>query len=218
MHRRSSDAKGWVCAAANVFQNVTLCATVLPVEREELERTLLRVPVPSTPFEHLAVRCFMCDSLMAVISHELVNRSPTTVHDVFSFIASVRLIPNPVPRFAQLLKSICLAPSNENDSLANKLSTRLETQYGLRVTARGIAKEYQMSRAQLERMCSRSFGMPFHRYLTGVRVRHGLKLVTNGMKVEAAAMSVGYKSKKDFYRAVRLLTGKTPGEWRRKDS
>jgi methylphosphotriester-DNA--protein-cysteine methyltransferase len=35
------------------------------------------------------------------------------------------------------------------------------------------------------------------------------------MKIEAAAPAVGYKSKKDFYRAVRLHTGLTPGQLRR---
>jgi transcriptional regulator GlxA family with amidase domain len=36
------------------------------------------------------------------------------------------------------------------------------------------------------------------------------------LKVEAVAIDVGYRSKKDFYRIVRVRLGCTPGELRRR--
>jgi methylphosphotriester-DNA--protein-cysteine methyltransferase len=49
---------------------------------------------------------------------------------------------------------------------------------------------------------------------TPVRVAHGLDLVSTGTKIEAAGLAVGYKSKKDFCRAVQQRVGCTPAQFR----
>jgi methylphosphotriester-DNA--protein-cysteine methyltransferase len=53
------------------------------------------------------------------------------------------------------------------------------------------------------------FGLDISDYITRRRVDEGLQLVRSGVSVEAAAMNVGYKSKRHFYSAVRKLTGTT---------
>jgi AraC family transcriptional activator of mar-sox-rob regulon/AraC family mar-sox-rob regulon transcriptional activator len=100
-------------------------------------------------------------------------------------------------------------------SLADTIGARLESELPRYLTASEIAAEYRLRRAGLDSLFRDRFGMGFHAYFRATRVRRGLDLVLGGMKVEAAARSVGYKSKKDFYRAVKQETGSTPGQLRR---
>ena len=49
-----------------------------------------------------------------------------------------------------------------------------------------------------------------HEWLTGVRLDHALALIREGVKIEAVALLVGYRSKKNFYRQFKRRFGMTP--------
>jgi len=53
------------------------------------------------------------------------------------------------------------------------------------------------------------FGISIHTYQRVVRTAAALEQIRTA-SVEAVAMAVGYRSKKDLYRALRQLTGFTP--------
>lgn len=211
------DAK-WLHKAAGAFQNVVLYASFSPLDGQKLDDALSRLPVPSTPFERLVMRCFMCECLIGVLSSASASPSALTLRDFANLFATIRLSPNQIETFSKLLSKLLQGP-DKHSWLVDEISRRLEREYALRLKADAIAHEYQISRAQLDRGFCQRFGVPFHEYLTTIRVRHGLALVRSGMKIEAAAPAVGYRSKKDFYRAVKLRTGFTPGQLRKsKDS
>ena len=51
-------------------------------------------------------------------------------------------------------------------------------------------------------------------YLTRVRLDHAAELIRHGVKIEAVALSVGYRSKKNFYEQFKRRYGTTPVPYR----
>jgi transcriptional regulator GlxA family with amidase domain len=87
----------------------------------------------------------------------------------------------------------------------------LETHYAEHVTITGICRSLGCSRAQLTRAFRSTLAVSVREYLTEIRTRHAVHaLRTSTEKVEAVALMVGYKSKKDLYRTIRAVTGLTP--------
>jgi AraC-like DNA-binding protein len=203
----------WVPRVAGAFQELVLLARTGHIDEAQLAGQLARIPAPRNPLESLIIRYFIDDCLIAVFERTGSGQSPASLRHFAEVMTAVHRERNPL---AELAKALCETNRGDSDAaLANTIKARIEKEIGRRLTARTIAVEYRIGRAQLDRVFRDRFGVGFHRYLTSMRVRRGLDLVMSGMKVEAAGVSVGYKSKKDFYRAVREETGSTPGKLRR---
>jgi AraC-like DNA-binding protein len=87
----------------------------------------------------------------------------------------------------------------------------LETHYAEHVTITGMSRSLGCSRAQLTRAFRSSLAVSVHEYLTEIRARHAVHALRSSTeKVEAVALMVGYRSKKDLYRTIRAMTGLTP--------
>jgi AraC-like DNA-binding protein len=87
----------------------------------------------------------------------------------------------------------------------------LETHYAEHVTITDMSRSLGCSRAQLTRAFRSCLAVSVHEYLTEIRARHAVHaLHSSTEKVEAVALMVGYKSKKDLYRTIRATTGVTP--------
>jgi methylphosphotriester-DNA--protein-cysteine methyltransferase len=82
------------------------------------------------------------------------------------------------------------------------------------VTSHAIAKRFGVSASAAAASFRATFGISVRHYVTELRVSRGIELVVSGMKVEAAARDVGYQSRKNFYAAVRRVTGATPTSFR----
>lgn len=203
----------WLTRVAGAFQELLLLARTGHADEQQIAGELARIPVPRNAFESLLLRYFIDDCLIAVFEGAGPSPSPATLRHFAESITAVHRDADPL---AELAKALGGASRLDADTaLANAIKTRIEKEIGRRLTARTIAVEYSIGRAQLDRLFRERFGVGFHRYLTAMRVKRGLDLVMSGMKVEAAGISVGYKSKKDFYRAVREETGSTPAKLRR---
>ncbi len=158
----------------------------------------------------MIIRYFIDDCVIALCESGGLSQSPAILRDFADPIIAVHREISPLDR------ALCNVGQVDTQAvLANRICARLEREISQRITARMIAVEYRMGRSQLDRLFRERFGVGFHRYLTAMRVKCGLNLVMSGMKVEAAAVCVGYKSKKDFYRSVREETGSTPARLRR---
>jgi AraC-like DNA-binding protein len=206
----------WLNRVAGAFEELVLLARTGHADEQQIANELARIPVPRNAFESLLLRYFIDDCLVAVFEGAGPSPSPATLRHFAESITAVHRHENPL---AELAKALSGASRLDADAaLANAIKTRIERDIGRRTTARTIAVEYRIGRAQLDRLFRERFGVGFHRYLTAMRVKRGLDLVMSGMKVEAAGISVGYKSKKDFYRAVREETGSTPAKLRRTQS
>jgi len=72
-----------------------------------------------------------------------------------------------------------------------------------------------VSPAHLRRTFRREFGISLPEYVRRIRLLRALEVLAGGgIKIEALALDVGYRSKKSFYQAFRRLTGLTPAAFR----
>jgi AraC-like DNA-binding protein len=206
----------WLNRVEGAFQELVLLARTGQADEQQIADELTRIPAPRNALESLLLRYFIDDCLVAVFEGAGPSPSPATLRHFAESITAVHRDDDPLAELAKALSGA--SRLDANTALANAIKARVEREIGRRITARTIAVEYQIGRAQLDRLFRERFGVGFHRYLTTMRVKRGLDLVMSGMKVEAAGISVGYKSKKDFYRAVREETGSTPARLRRTQS
>jgi Response regulator containing CheY-like receiver domain and AraC-type DNA-binding domain len=91
----------------------------------------------------------------------------------------------------------------------------IEAHYSERLTTSRIASSVQHERTYFATMFRKQTGQTLHRYVMAVRLRHAVLPLLEGEKVEAVMLSVGYRSKRTFYREFRALTGLTPSAFRR---
>jgi PAS domain-containing protein len=59
-------------------------------------------------------------------------------------------------------------------------------------------------------------GVTVHEYITRARMMFGAAQVRSGVKVEAVALDLGYRSKKNFYRQFKRRFGMTPEAYRQR--
>src|SRR4030081_1414226 len=83
------------------------------------------------------------------------------------------------------------------------------------VSLRGLASAIGREEASLGRLFRERMGMSVRRFIARRRIDRAVESIRQGVKVEAVALEVGYRSKKSFYRQFRRQFGMTPGMYRR---
>jgi transcriptional regulator GlxA family with amidase domain len=82
------------------------------------------------------------------------------------------------------------------------------------LTLRDIARDLDRQAEYLGWLFHHETGTTFRARLTSMRLRLAARLIRAGEKIEAVALLVGYRSKKNFYEQFRRRFGITPGEYR----
>lgn len=78
-----------------------------------------------------------------------------------------------------------------------------------------MAREIGTHEKMIVKLFASRFGVSPNRYRMQLRVSHGIRmLMSTDTKVEAIALSVGFRSKASFYRMIKRITGKRPTELR----
>ena len=95
-----------------------------------------------------------------------------------------------------------------------RTKTYIDARYAERITLDRLAAIAGSSRRQLTTRFEREIGQTVHAYLTGVRIRHSAALVLAGERIEAVSLLVGYRSKKNFYRAFKARMQMSPLQYR----
>jgi transcriptional regulator GlxA family with amidase domain len=88
--------------------------------------------------------------------------------------------------------------------------------YADRITLKTVAASVRGNPAKLGRNFRAKVGVSVHGYVTQVRLEHAADLISSNIKVEAVALGVGYRSKKNFYRQFARHFGVTPEAFRKK--
>jgi AraC-like DNA-binding protein len=84
-----------------------------------------------------------------------------------------------------------------------------------RFDVRAVAAHCAMDQTGLRRLFKEAYGLSMREYHTVLRVCRAARLFAEGTEdVSAVARLVGYRSEKNFYRAVREVTGLTPAQLR----
>jgi PAS domain S-box-containing protein len=111
-----------------------------------------------------------------------------------------------------------LRTSHRKGTVANQLVQRmldvLDNGYADALTLRTLGTSIGRQPAYLGRIFRQQVGSTVRDYLTRVRLEHAAELIHDGVKIEAVALSVGYRSKKNFYRQFKRHFGTTPLPYR----
>jgi AraC-like DNA-binding protein len=91
----------------------------------------------------------------------------------------------------------------------------IETEYGRGLTLGDLAAAAGLSRFYFARAFQRFVGVPPHRYLTGVRLRHAARMLDEGAGVTFTCYEVGFGSLSHFVTAFRKRFGVVPSAARR---
>lgn len=92
----------------------------------------------------------------------------------------------------------------------------VELHYAEPLTNRALADKFGYHPNYIGSLVLEQMGMPLHRYLLQLRIRHGINLLTTTqMTVAQIAEAVGFRSCNYFSQYFRQCTGHTPGEYRK---
>jgi PAS domain S-box-containing protein len=83
-----------------------------------------------------------------------------------------------------------------------RMLDQIHQNYTQRLTLGTLAKTLERQSAYLGRLFREAMGVTVHEYITRARMAFGAAQVRSGVKVEAVALDLGYRSKKNFYRQL----------------
>jgi AraC-like DNA-binding protein len=100
--------------------------------------------------------------------------------------------------------------------MARRMVDLIEQTFAHRTTLKTVSAAMRGRPEQLGRLFRQVVGTTIHDYVTRVRLDHAAHFIRSGVKIEAVALSVGYLSKKNFYRQFTRHYGATPETYRRR--
>jgi two-component system response regulator YesN len=86
----------------------------------------------------------------------------------------------------------------------------IEQSYSDPITLHFLATALNRQAAYLGALFRREVGVSVRQWVTRVRLDHATALIRDGVKIEAVALLVGYRSKKNFYRQFKRRYATTP--------
>ena len=100
------------------------------------------------------------------------------------------------------------------NGLVQQMLEQIETDYPHPITLRTMSVKIGRRPAYLGRLFHQQVGSSVRDCLTRVRLEHAAGLIRDGVKIEAVALCVGYRSKKNFYQRFKRQYGTTPVRYR----
>lgn len=97
-----------------------------------------------------------------------------------------------------------------------RMLDQIHQNYTQRLTLGTLATTLERQSAYLGRLFREAMGVTVHEYITRARMMYGAAQVRSGVKVEAVALDLGYRSKKNFYRQFKRRFGMTPEAYRQR--
>ena len=91
----------------------------------------------------------------------------------------------------------------------------IQENYATHVTLDLLAARLGRRSAYLGALFRSEIGVTVHQHVINLRLEHAAAEVRAGVKIEAVALSVGYRSKKNFFNQFKRRFGVTPVQYRR---
>ncbi len=95
-----------------------------------------------------------------------------------------------------------------------RMLAEIRQNYSQRLTLATLARLLRRQSPDLGRLFRDEIGITVHEYVTRARMVFGSAQVRAGVKIEAVALDLGYRSKKNFYRQFKRFFGMTPEAYR----
>ena len=106
--------------------------------------------------------------------------------------------------------------SGNGDDLAARAARVIEEEFADRLTVRHLARKLDCDPKRLQKCFRAEYQTTIHRYVDRVRAAEAVRLIIGeGVKVEAAALMIGLKSRKNLYVLVKRTTGLQLSDMRR---
>ena len=115
---------------------------------------------------------------------------------------------------ADSLEEIAAVSYSRMDLAVHAVAQHISLHYHQPLNADLLAKLVGLKRGGLSVGFQARMTCTLHQYLTRVRIGHAKQLISRGEKIDAVALLVGYRSKKNFYRQFVSETGCSPKAWR----
>ena len=100
------------------------------------------------------------------------------------------------------------------NTLVREMLEQIESGYSRAITLRSMSARFGKHPAYLGQVFHEEVGSSAREYLTRVRLERAAELIRDGVKIEAVALIVGYRSKKNFYQRFKRYYGTTPVRYR----
>jgi AraC-like DNA-binding protein len=95
-----------------------------------------------------------------------------------------------------------------------RMLDEIHEHYADRLNLGTLARTLGRQAAYLGRLFRQEVGATVHDYVTRLRLERSASEVSSGVKIEAVALCIGYRSKKNFYRQFKRHFGCTPEQYR----
>jgi AraC-like DNA-binding protein len=210
--------------ATVVFECQHVAGRCLNVTRDELTSILLtfvdRLPDPQSHIEHLILRGILLD---------VAHRSGRVLH------GSLHLSDRPCDLSDRLLLER-LAESGHEDSrigfrdwasafidalnrshppsLGSSIGRLVRRDFNESWSLTRLARRFSATPSEINSAFQRTFGRSVRDYQRSVRLAAALEVILQE-KIEAVALRIGFRSKKNFYTAFTKIIGLRPSEFRR---
>jgi len=99
--------------------------------------------------------------------------------------------------------------------LVRRMLDEIDRDYADIVTLRTLGAVIGRQPAYLGHVFRTALGVTVHERMTRVRLDRAAEMIKAGIKIEAVSLTVGYRSKKNFYRQFKRYFGTTPAGYRR---
>jgi AraC-like DNA-binding protein len=189
----SSIRAEWLYESARRCQEILCEARGASLSVSSVVAALSQLPEVATPLERLVQQGLIVDVVVGCIEEVHESRAEC------------------MGRYVRRALTSAARPQALLDSVAQRAATLIIENCFQPLNAALIAKEVGCDPSRLRRAFKAEFGMQMRAFHTVARVAEAVNLfVAAPAKISAIARLVGYRSDKDFYRALRDVTGLRP--------
>jgi len=185
----------WLYETARVSQAILCDVRAKGCAASEVVDALALLPIPDTPLERLLRQGVIFDVLLGCVDDRGSSHDQRTVN------------------VARRVLETSARPSPLLDSSESRAAALIRARAAYPLDVEQLARAVGCHQTQLRRAFRERFGISMRDFHTRCRVASAIALFADGeSKTTAVARSVGYRSEKNFYRALRNVTGKRPTE------
>ena len=204
---RGAAEDDWCLLAVALVQAVIGCAYGF-VSVDALEAMAATVRPPATPREHALIH----GVVFGCLTRKLRSLSPAESALLTRIVQEIaRMSEANVRRTIADLRELA---GIHGPGLAELLRDAVDTHYAQKLSARTLARTFKVTVTEARAAFEQRFGESIEDYIVRRRVDEGVCMVRAGISVEAAALHVGWRGKRHFFKAVGKLWGTTPGRLR----
>jgi AraC-like DNA-binding protein len=185
----------WLYEAARMSQEILCEARARGPSARELVGAFGRLPDASSPVERLVRQGIILDVLLGCVADPSRSQDERTINVVGRILAAVT------------------SPSPLLESPECRAAALIKEHAALRLKVPEIARAVGCHPSHLRRRFYARYAITMRDWHTRCRVMQALLIYVSGeTKTSAVGRAVGSRSDKNFYRALRRVTGRTPAE------